>query len=364
MLKAKKHPSPFRYLLRRTILYATATFLMLTAIIAAQNAAIVTHAPEQGEVPTPSPAADTPAAPMSTPALTTAPAEGSTFMLMSLPSDASHIVFSYDGKYCVCMSGGKIVVIDILTDQILRTLQAKEPITQIMLLNNQDIVLYFVLNSAGRQLGIYTFNIVTEKTAQQKVIPVSKGDTLKQVGYAASMSAVFFNIESGSGKTAVDHLEYLNINKSLKPISTNKRIVENIVPLNKQMALYYVDSSNKLYCHSKHVPGFEAKNVRLLGCDKSDNIYVQSLDQKDTIYVLNQEKISGTITLAGGDTSTIYADNSNVYAVYENYIVNLSGDAASRQDFDASLKFLGTGGDRFYFTYGNKRFFCVKSTIS
>lgn len=340
-----------------TLIYAMMTFIVMFFVINAINSGIVLH-PTALASATPAPPAIQPS--VTPPAVTAS--KYSDFLLTSLPSDAENITFSDDGQYCVALYGGKIEVADIKTDKLIHTISDIVPVTSYILLHHQNILIYFLMDTAKGQLLVKTYNISSEIETTQKTIAVSADSRLKQVDYSSSMSLVFFNIETGGGKYPIDTVYYLNANKALNTMKTNG-VINEMTPLNKTMNLNYESGNHFLFSNAEPVADLKNISITLLGCDGDDNVYVQTNNIKARVYVLNNDKVLKTIELDDVSPYKAVSDKSGVYLVYGDHIIKLSGDAAVRLDFDQDLKFLGLAGGRVYFSKGASVYTSIENTL-
>jgi hypothetical protein len=181
---------------------------------------------------------------------------------------------------------------------------------------------------------------------EQKSINLPTGSILKSVDYSSSTNLVFVNLERTNVNSTIDSIYYLNIMKELKKISLGN-IINNMVLLNNSLTLYFEDNNNNLFCHSNLIS--DVKNVHLIGCDINDNVYVQSLDNKNMISVINNQKVINTIKLKDPLFVGFFTNKINVYAVYDSYIINLSGDMNVKLSYNIDLRFIGMGGTNAYF---------------
>lgn len=343
----KKTTGKIKKLLLLTVIYAGVTLAVLFTILDVVNANIVLHS----STPQYSPEVSQPSA------LATNSAD---IKLTSLQS-TSDISFSSDGQYCISMYNGKIDIVDIKKDQIVHTISEQTAVSKYILMRNQNLIIYFLMNAPQKQLIVKTYNISNEITTTQKTIAVSTTSVLKQVNYASSMSLVFFNIETGSGNNQKDTIYYLNANKTLLSIKTNDIIAE-MSPLSKSMTLYYENNNHQLYCHSKSVVSLKNKAVTLLGCDGNDNVYVQSLDNPKLIYVLNNENIIKTINLENTQKFTVFSDKKGLYLIFSDSIINLAGNPIAQINYK-NMQFIGMSDSKIFFLKQDGSFTTLDNSI-
>jgi hypothetical protein len=178
-------------------------------------------------------------------------------------------------------------------------------------------------------------------------INLPSGSKLKCVDDTSATNLIYIGIEQDSGGKTSDSVYYVNILKNLQQVPFAANDVASMVLLNKSNTLYSEDGQNNLYLNGKPFAGL--KTGKLIGCDVNDNVYVQSVSKKNSISVITNQKMVGTITLSDPNVLRYYADKSNIYAVYSDYIINLYKDLNARLPYDKSLKFAGIGGAYAYF---------------
>jgi hypothetical protein len=270
--------------------------------------------------------------------------------LTDVPDSALDISFSYDGKYCVYLYNNKIYIKDIAANTTIYKISDGVSITNFILINDRNIIIYFTLN--GTSLKVKTYDIVNNVETLQKTIKISAGATIKHVDYSTLTNLVLINIESGKSSNLINTMYYLNIMKRLKTFQLENAI-NNMILLNNTFTLYFEDKNNNLYCYPNPISGFNKKKVRLLGSDSNDNVFIESLDNKNTIYFVKNEKIDKTINLNDPAYMEIYTNKIGVYVVYSNYIINLAGDIDKKMLIDKNFKFIGIGGNKIYFRDSN-----------
>jgi len=266
--------------------------------------------------------------------------------LTNIPYGAINISFSYDGKYCAYLYRNEIYIKDISSDTLINKISDNATVAAFRLISDRDIIIYFTLK--GTSLNVKSYDIANNMETLQKTINIPAGATIKHIDYSALTNLIFFNIESGDSSKLANTLYYLNIMKRVKTINL-KNAINNMVLLNNTFTLYYEDSNNNLFCYPQPIVDFNKQKVQLLGCDSGDNVFIESLDNKNTIYIVKNEKIDKTINLNDHAYIEIYTNKIGVYVVYSNYIINLAGDINKKMLLDKNLKFIGIGGPKIYF---------------
>ncbi len=314
-------------LFRRTLFYAILSFVLCFVLLAMVNHSIVFGTGNQAAGAS---------------AITQT-------VITGVPKDAQHISFSYDDKYCTYLYESKIYIKDIAQDKEIKTI-SDTGITWAQLMYDRNNILYFTQSSSAIVLKTYTID--NDVSNKQLSIKITSGTKIKDVDYSNATNLIYINLETKKSGTTTNTIYSINIMKELTKVSSSS-IVDNMVLLNNTGSLYYEDGDNNLYNRVKKVVDLDTGH--LIGCDSEDRVYVQSIDDKSSISVLSGSKTDKVLTLPDTDYISFYSDKSNVFAIYNDYIINLSGDMSARFTYDSSLTFLGLGGSNVYFrdTEGN-----------
>ena len=364
--KHKTKPS-FKFL-KLTCLYFVIGFFISLIIAAHLNSSIVLGNSSESTNPsitdTAGTAPDSPAGSSALmPAETTDITHG--INLTIVPSSAKSISFSFDDQFCTYIENGKLYVVNAAKDEPIQTIQEKSAISNAELMHNRNIIIYCTIDRSSKSstdtLILKTYNIENKSTVVQKSFDIPKGAVVRKLDYSDVTSHVYLDIKSGSGVKEHDAVYYLDIMKKLYKKSLGA-VINQMVLLNNSVDFYY-DTNGKLYCDAKIVAAFNNKKIQLLGCDGNDNIYAQSLTDKKTIYVLDTKNSIKSISLQDSGYSQIYSDKMNLYAVYNDHIINLSSSDTSSLSYDPQLRFIGMGGSNIYFSDGNGKIIAIPKTI-
>jgi hypothetical protein len=319
--KQKKKPN----MLRRTGFYAVLSFVICFVLLAMLNHSIVFGSNSDNN---------------STSGIS--PINSQT-VITGVPEDAQYISFSYDDKYCSYMYDSKIYIKDITQNKDVKTI-ADQGVTWGQIMNDRNNVLYFTQNDDT--LTLKTYNIENDIANKQLSIDIKPGTKIKDVDYSNATNLIYINLESTSKGETTDTIYSVNIMKQLTKVPSSG-IVDNMVLLNNTSSLYFEDDDNNLYNRVKKVVDLDTGH--LIGCDSEDRVYVQSIDDKSSISVISGSKVIDTLTLPDTDYLKFYSDKSNVYVIYNDYIIDLSGDMSARFTYDKNLTFVGLGGSNIYF---------------
>ena len=275
--------------------------------------------------------------------------------ITNVSDTAENVSFTTDDKYCTFLYKSKIYIKEIATNKLVRKI-SETGISKSLLMSDRDIILYFCV--ANNSIDVKTYNIESNKITKQKSIPIPRGSIIKSVDYSSSTNLVFINLEEKVGRSITrNSIYYLNIMKNLKHIIPGQ-IINNMVLLNNSLNLYFEDNNKNLFSHSKLVSS--VKKVNIIGCDKYDNVYVQSVEDKSKIYILNNQKIIKTKKLIDPAYIGFYTNKKDVFAIYKDYLINISGDVNIKFINNSNLKFVGMGGSNVYFKDANNNIVAMK----
>lgn len=270
---------------------------------------------------------------------------------LSVPVTAKDISFSEDNKYCMYLYNGSIYVREVETDRLIQKIVDKLEIKNAVLLKDRNLILYFTITKTpvlhSESLNMKTYNIDNDKNTLQQTFSISEGSKLKAVQYSSLTNLIVINIERTVNKQITNKLYYVNIMKKVRGFAADK-IVNNMVLESNALSLYYQNGQNILYCNDKKIKDFENKRIRLLGRNGEDNIYLQDLNQKNVIYVLNNEKLLKIIKLSDGNYSKAVLSGDTIYLVYKTYAVNLTADVTKKIEFNRNLDFVNIVNNKLY----------------
>lgn len=279
--------------------------------------------------------------------------------LSGVPENASDVSISYDGKYCSYISDGKLNIRDTQKNTAVRTIGPS--VLKAILMHNRNIVIYLTSGSSGT-LYVKTYNIDNGTVTEQKSIAIPGNAEVIKLDYSTATSTVFFNVRTGSGANARDTVYYLDIMKRLHKNSLGYA-AQHIIMLEKSVTFFYTDAQGILHSKLKAVKGLENTKVRLLGSDSADNVYLQSLDNPNTLIKLDNSNGTSTVSLQDTNYKEAYCDKTGVYLIYGNYIINVASNPDSKMAYDGNLNFIGMGGSSMFFRDGNGNIVSLSKTV-
>lgn len=330
-----------RFRLKNRLLRLTVTYIVIAAAVSfgvlfVLNGNASAAAAQQTPQPTPT---ATPA-----PTATPTPTSPYTSKLTGVPQDAKEFYFSYDGIYMAYRTATGFVVMDTQANRALKTVD--DPNIQWMqFIDNRDIVLYLTLE--GNSVVANTYNIGSDVQAKQQAsFKVPADSKVKSAAFSNARNYLCVNVETGTDSFSDEVYAVDNMKQTTR--LTLQDIINNLVLLNRTDQVYYTNSKGTLFFGNKSVSGLEAGT--LIGRDDKDKVYFQAASNRGTVYVLADGKLENTLNLPDvTDLLTFWNTHSAVYAVYDGFLVNLSGNAAAQIPFDKALDFIGIGGKNVFF---------------
>ena len=195
---------------------------------------------------------------------------------------------------------------------------------------------------------VSTYNLDKDILTPNVTFYANSGSTIKQVVYSSLTYRMYVNVESGSKAYPINNIYAIKITEGSE-LYTSSRIINTMVQLSKYEKLFYQDKTGNIYNNNRYVTAFEGQKVKLIGRDSNDNVFVQSATKKDTFFVLNDSKLAKTFALSDtGFEDVIYTD-SGIYAVYSDYVIDITKDLKTKITYDKAYTFLNVIEDRIYF---------------
>jgi hypothetical protein len=200
--------------------------------------------------------------------------------------------------------------------------------------------------SNAEKIILRTYNIDNGNNTDEQAFYANSGSTIKQVVYSSLTNIIYVNTESGSKYNIVNNVYKINIMNNIWIYSYNK-VIDNMVLFNNEDYLYFQDKNGYIYYNNSSIYLFK-ESVKLIGRDGEDNVYFQSKTKHGTIYVVKGKKIVNTITLTDLSFSHFYNTYSNIYAIYVDYIIDITKDTTKKISYDNQNTFMDIVGERIY----------------
>jgi hypothetical protein len=278
------------------------------------------------------------------------------YMISDIPKEATNISFSHDNLYCMYLNNGIIYVKNIQTNKINSKITESSKINAAVLLDDRNMIIYFTISRRPKKstdiLNVNTYNIDNSQKNLQQTFNISSGFNVKKVDYSNLTNLILINTGKNSNGNIEDKVYCINIMKQVRKFVTDKT-VDNMVLLNKSLSLYYQNSKGLLFCNSNKVKSLENQRINLLGRDSNDNIYVQSYKNKEIIYVVNNKEIIKTLSLKDLNYKEIVSNRSDIYAVYNDHVIDLAGDLSKTFSYDKNSSFINIVNNVIYLKKDN-----------
>lgn len=201
---------------------------------------------------------------------------------------------------------------------------------------------------------IKTYNIDNNEKTNHLDFEVKSGSKIKDVMISMKSSIILVNMETVTGSTVENNVYCVDITKWVQRLTTGK-IVDKMIALNNSRSHYiYQTDKGTIYKNDTVIPAFKGKSMKLLGCDGSDNIYVQSKDEPQKIFVLKSEDHTNskakldTITLSDTKIKAFHFNRYGIFAIYNDYVINVAGDITKKAELKKGQTFVEVVENRLY----------------
>lgn len=250
---------------------------------------------------------------------------------ISVSKNAKNIQYSYDNKYYTYLFESKIYIGSIDNNgEIVDTIEEENPICYYDLLYDKNLILYFtnVDNGTSSTLQLKTYDIGTKRKTEYNTFTVKNFSAIKNMDMSPVINMIYINVEQKSGKTTNNIIYKINLFNTMSQIKSGL-IVDNMIMLQQTDTVYYEDSNQNVY-HSSSKLGIFNEKVNMIGIDTNDTLYFMSKD-KNKVYKVKDNKITDTIELKDKNVVTTYQNNMRVFAIYSNYVIELSANDPTKE---------------------------------
>ncbi len=278
--------------------------------------------------------------------------------MTGIPLDAKDISFSFDGRYCTYLYRSELKIYDIQSDKVIKAI-AGSNIYRPVLMSDRDILLYCTSNK--KNFYLHSYRIESDQDTVHKSLALSAGTKIKDMVYSGATGLVFINYSRVRSGIESDTIYCMDVMENVTKLSLSG-VIDNMVILNGEKSMYYNDEATNLYLHGKPFAGMKAG--RLLGRDAQDRVYVQSVVDTRSISIIEKEAVRSKFTLPASNFNQFYSDGNDLYAIYNDRIVKISGDAGEEMAFDKRLRFIGLGGSTAYFRSSGKEIIGIKWVVN
>jgi len=325
-----------RFLLVNAVI-AVAVCLGVVAVI---NNGIVTAADLPGNTPAVTPgAATTPPTPVPNPA-----DDYQRVVLRGVPASAQFLRVSFDDSYYTYLDGGVVRIFKVSTGTQVHQITAAHPITYSLLLDDADLLVYF--SQHGTSIDTKTYNIATGKSLAYRPLTVPAGSTIVKVNYAVNTNLVYVITRSPQGTDTVSRIDIMNV-VTARTLSV---AVANFIPSATSLNLYYQSTRFQLFYNYAPAKVMAGKRVELIGRGAGDEFYLLSRSTPNQVDVVSRTKgkVVRTFSIPAGATS-FYSDQSTIYAVYADRLVDLTAQPFTSVEFQTPGRFVAVVAKTLYF---------------
>lgn len=248
-----------------------------------------------------------------------------------VPDNATQVQYAYNNKYYAYLEDGAIHIFTTEDKKEYVTIKEDDPICYYYMLFDKNLILYFIEESNGYRttLSLRTYEIATQRTTEYNDFNVTNFSRIKDITMSPLVNIIYVNVETKSGASTNNIVYKIDLFNSMSQVRSGS-IYRSIRMLQYIDKLYYSDNAGGFYNAGtalNYLVGYA--DVKLIGMDKKDNIYLLDLDTLDKVYVLSSgsggTKLINTIPLSDTDIVTTYCEYGGVYLIYPTYILDVSG---------------------------------------
>ena len=237
------------------------------------------------------------------------------------------------------------------------------------MLFDKNLILYFVEDTTGSRttLTLKTYEIATQRTTEYNDFNVTNFSKVKDITMSPLVNIIYVNIETKNAVGAVNNIIYrIDLFNSMSQVRSGS-VFRSIRILQYVDKLYYSDNAGGFYNAGtalNYLVGYA--DVKLIGMDAEDNIYLLDIDDMDKVYILSRvsgnTKLIDTIYLSDTDVVTTYNEYGGVYIIYPTYILDVSGSNPHKRIAKLSkyVTFEAIKGDTVYLRTSNNKIITTK----
>jgi len=319
--------------------------LLCVGVVAVIDSRIVTAADLGLDQPTDSPTATAPSLAPVPPTPTPTPSDGyRRLTLEHVPATARFLQVSFDNLYYNYLDAGVVHIFTVSNGKQVHQITAPHPIAYSLLLDDADLIVYFY--QSGTSITAKTYNIATHKSLSYLPFHVSPGAKIIKVNYAVNTNLVYVITRSPQDGDTVNRIDIMNKVTTRRPNAP----IANFIPSATSLGLYYQSTTYRLYYNYTPVKAMAGRKVELIGRGANDQFYVRSRTTPNQVDVLSRQK--GTIVrtfLIPAGALNFYCDQSTIYAIYADRLVDLTSKALHTVEFQNPGRFVAAVGKSLYF---------------
>lgn len=251
-----------------------------------------------------------------------------------VPDEAQYIAVTYDGDFVTYIDSGKLYIKNAKNDKMYDVVEEEAPVIYSLPLNDRNIVIYFTYDS--NTLAIKTYDLNKQEKTEHKTIKVSDLSKICDVRYSSYTNVIYINVETNRDGTVRNNIYRVNIMKNVSVYAWGKKI-KNMEILNNKDTLVYEDSENRIYIKNKIFKYEGNKKFKLLGVDGDDNIYLFSINNPDTVYVVKDGEVVEKRQIEDPNFEGIFNRDNRVCLVYKDYVYDVVNDKKINIKPDATI---------------------------
>ena len=137
-------------------------------------------------------------------------------------------------------------------------------------------------------IKVYTYNIDKKEKTEHQSFGVSGFSEIKQIEYSYLTNLMYVNVKSMEKSRERDRIMRIDI---MKNVSTYAQVddISNMVLLRHEDTLFYEDKHHNIYQNLKRFSLNNKEELKLLGVDDKDLIYLQSIEDPKRIYQVKKQ---------------------------------------------------------------------------
>lgn len=214
---------------------------------------------------------------------------------IKLPTKAENFKVSHDGNYLAYMINGKIVIMDLVAEQPVKTIEGKEgPVIYYRWLPDRNMVIYAtdVSTQYSGKIKLKTYEIDTDIEREYPVLKnLSKPCKVDAVELSTFTKVLYVKISNNSGRAVIYKFNIMNnlswvMETDSRTVIYEANLCDMLFYQNDRFKIAYRDGSDG----SRKTLGFSGK-MALLAVDSEDRVYTGELDEDNNIKAIHYGKI-------------------------------------------------------------------------
>jgi len=208
---------------------------------------------------------------------------------------------------------------------------------------------YEISDTGVDSLTIHTYTIDKKEKTKHKSFTVKNFSKIAQVDYSQLTNLIYINTEIKNGTKTSNNIYRVNIVSRVTIFSTGQNI-EKIALLSNKDTIFYQNDKNIIFKDSykyNAIPN-EDKGLNLLGKDKENNIYFQSIKTPALIYKCNGNTIIDKIQIENSNFNEVCESPVGLFLIYKDRVLNISAEVPIDIYFSDGTEFYGIFSETLY----------------